>query len=111
MLLLLRIHSGNHTWFILFGLNWWGLPCWLWDSLKVLASKLGTPLFVPSRRDMGCQSNRVCVGWNIKVPPPKQMVINVKDGLKVIPLKFGTLFGSCFKCNHLGHFAKDCKVA
>ena len=52
----------------------------------------------------------MCVGWDIKVPPPKQMVVNVGASLKVILLKFGTCSGACFKFNHLGHFAKDCKV-
>ena len=77
-----------------------GLFFWLWDSLKVLvASKLDTPLYVPSRRDLGWRSNRVCAGWDIKVSPPKQMIKNVRTGLKVILLKFGTFFGACFKCN------------
>ena len=58
-------------------------------------------------RDLGRQSNRVCVGWDIKVPPLKQMVINVEARLKVIPLKFGTFFRACFKSNKLGHFAKN----
>ena len=38
------------------------------------------------------------------------MVVNVGVGPKVIPLQFGTFFGACFKCNKLGHFAKDCRV-
>ena len=25
------------------------LPCWLWDSLQVLASKVETPLYIPSQ--------------------------------------------------------------
>ena len=76
----------------------------------MLASNLGTPLFIPSQKDLGCQSNKVCVGWDITCPPPKQMVVNVEAGLKVLPLKFGTFFGACFKCNRFGHFAKDCEV-
>ena len=69
-----------------------GLPCWQWDSLKDLASKLGSPLFIPTLRGLGCQSNRVCVGWDMKVPPPKQMIINVGASIKVIPLNFGAFF-------------------
>ena len=36
------------------------------------------------------------------------MVINVGAGLAVVPLKFGTYFGACFRCNQFGHFARYC---
>ena len=87
------------------------LLCWLWNNLKDNACQLGTLLFIPSKRGLGRQSNRVCVKWDIKVPTPKLMIINVEIGLKVIPLEFETFFGACFKCNKLGHFAKNCTLA
>ena len=37
-------------------------------------------------------------------------MINVGVGLKGIPLRFGTFFGACYKCNQFGHFARDSMV-
>ena len=85
-----------------------GLPCWLWGSLRELASRLGTPIFVPDKRGMGRLSNRVCIWWNVARTPPKSMVVNVGVDFKVIPLHFKTFFGAYFKCNKFGHFAKQC---
>lgn len=44
-------------------------------------------------------SNKVCVCWDVKLTPLDNIIINIGMGLKMIPLKFGTLFGACFKCN------------
>ena len=85
-----------------------GLPCWLWGSLRKFASWLGTPLFVPDKQGMGQLLNTVCIGWNVEKTPPKSMAINVGVGYKIIQLHFGTFFGACFKCNKFGHFAKQC---
>ena len=45
---------------------------------------------------------------NIPETPLENMIINVGIGLVVVPLKFGTYFGACFRCNKFGHFAKSC---
>ncbi len=76
----------------------------------MLASQLGTPLFVPNKRGLGRASNRVCIGWNVSKTPPKCMVVNVGASLISISLNFGTYFGACFDCNKFGHFAKDCPM-
>ena len=84
-----------------------GLSSWLWDSLKDLASRLGTPLFGLTKRGMGIKSNRVFIGWVINATPPRNMVMNARASCKVIPLQFGTFFRASFECNKLGHFVKD----
>ena len=38
------------------------------------------------------------------------MVINVGAGVVVVPLKFGTYFGACFRCNGFDHFARSCPI-
>lgn len=57
---------------------------------------------------MGKASNKVCISQDIKNTPPDNIVVNVWVGLKVIPLRFGTFFGACFKCNGFDHFARNC---
>lgn len=51
----------------------------------------------------------VCSFWEEK--PPSNIVVNVGESLKVIPLKFGTFFGAWYKCNGFGHFARDCSLS
>ena len=81
------------------------LLAWLWGNIRNLASQLGTPLSLPSNRNLGKALNRICVCWDIRITPPEHMVIDVGGGLIVVQLKFGTYFGACFKCNGFGHFA------
>lgn len=40
----------------------------------------------------------------------KFLIINVNVGLRVIPLKFGTFFGACVKCNGCVHYVKECHI-
>ena len=81
---------------------------WLRGSIGDLAGNLGTPLFVPTSRNLGKVSNKVSVCWDVRLNPPENMVINVGAGLVVVSLNFRTYFGACFKCNGFGHFARSC---
>ena len=102
------LKSGNiFKEFCLIWVEFVNLPAWLWGSIKDLAGKLGTPLFVLSNRDLGKASNKVCIYWNVLEAPLENMIINVRAGLVVVPLKFGTNFGACFRCNGFGHFDKS----
>ena len=37
------------------------LLAWLWGNIQDLAGKLGTPIFVPTVRNLGKASNKVCI--------------------------------------------------
>ena len=45
------------------------LLAWLCGNIRVLAGTLGTPLFVPTSRNLGKVSNKVCVCWDVRMKP------------------------------------------
>ena len=67
---------------------------------RELVRKLGMPLFFPINKIMGKSSNKVCIGWTLRVSLSNNLVVNVKASLKVIPLKFGTFWE--FVINEMG---------